>query len=147
MLCDKAYRLRLPHSEVSPAFIEAVLNSNELSRKIENLKTGISDSGVNITQSGLLGLYIPIPPLDEQHEIERQLDEYLSVIDKNEKDIDAELGQSEVLRQAILKKAYSGQLVDQNPNDESATVLLERIKTEKTKLTKPNKKSKRKTAA
>jgi type I restriction enzyme, S subunit len=147
ILCDKAYRLRLPNSEVSPTFMEALLNTSEFSRKIEKLKTGINDSGVNITQPGLLGLYVPIPPINEQLEIERQLAACLSVIDKIEKDIDAELRQSEALRQSILKKAFTGQLVHQNPNDEPASFLLERIKAEKAKQAKPKKKKKRKAKA
>jgi type I restriction enzyme S subunit len=45
--------------------------------------------------------------------------------------LDSEISHSEALRQSILKKAFSGQLVPQNPNDEPASVLLERIRAEK----------------
>ena len=60
-----------------------------------------------------------------------ELEAKLSVIDENEKTIKSQLLKSEALRQSILKKAFSGQLVAQNPDDEPASVLLERIAKEK----------------
>ena len=56
---------------------------------------------------------------------------HLSVADEVEKTITAELKRAEQLRQSILKQAFSGKLVPQGPNDEPASVLLERIKAEK----------------
>ena len=64
--------------------------------------------------------------------------------------IDLALKQAETLRQAILKKAFSGNLVVQAPNDEPASVLLDRIKDERERLMKNNrskKTKKRKTTA
>jgi type I restriction enzyme, S subunit len=54
-----------------------------------------------------------------------------SIIDQFEQTITTSLQQAEALRQSILKKAFSGQLVPQDPNDEPASVLLERIQAEK----------------
>jgi type I restriction enzyme S subunit len=61
--------------------------------------------------------------------------------------IDTELKKCEALRQSILKKAFSGQLVPQNPNDEPAFVLLERIKAEKAANAKDDKKGRTKQTA
>ena len=47
------------------------------------------------------------------------------------------------LRQSIVKKAFSGELVPQDPNDEPASILLERIKTEKKNQNYQNKKSRK----
>jgi len=58
-------------------------------------------------------------------------EDIFSQIDKLDLEIRASLKQSEALRQSILKKAFSGQLVAQDPNDEPAAALLERIRTEK----------------
>lgn len=69
--------------------------------------------------------------LHEQQEIVRLLDERFSVIEENEREIDAALKRSEALRQSILKKAFTGQLVPQYPSDEPASVLLERIRAER----------------
>ena len=72
-----------------------------------------------------------VPPVEEQKEIVRLLKENLSAIERMDDEIEDGLKKSESLRQSILKKAFSGQLVPQDPNDEPASVLLERIRAEK----------------
>jgi type I restriction enzyme, S subunit len=131
MLCDKAYRLVLSELAASPEFVERLLCSPASAAAIEDLKTGINDSGVNLTQTAFLQLTFPIPPLPEQQEIVRLLDEQFTVIAQNEQEIDAALKRSAALRQSILKKAFTGQLVPQDPTDEPASVLLERIRNER----------------
>ena len=76
-------------------------------------------------------LPFPLPPLSEQQAIVSEVESRLSVADEVEKTITAELKRAEQLRQSILKRAFSGKLVPQDPNDEPASVLLERIKAEK----------------
>ena len=76
-------------------------------------------------------LPFPLPPLFEQQAIVSEVDSRLSVADEVEKTVTAELKRAEQLRQSILKKAFSGKLVPQDPNDEPASVLLERIKAQK----------------
>ena len=62
--------------------------------------------------------------------------------------IDDQLLRARALRQAILKKAFSGQLVPQDPKDEPASVLLERIRAEKQQANPPKKsKTKKETTA
>jgi type I restriction enzyme S subunit len=72
-----------------------------------------------------------LPPLAEQHQIVQEIESRLSVCDKLEETITASLQQSESLRQSILKKAFEGRLVPQDPSDPPASELLERIKKEK----------------
>lgn len=76
---------------------------------------------------------IPLPPIEEQKQIIMLLNEAISVIENLENEIDAQLQKSEVLRQSILKKAFSGQLVAQDAKDEPASALLSRIRAEKEK--------------
>ena len=75
--------------------------------------------------------HIPVPPLTEQEQIVSELERHLSVADEAEATIDAELKRAEHLRQSILKHAFSGKLVPQDPNDEPASVLLEKVRDEK----------------
>ena len=85
----------------------------------------------NINLAILKDLAIPFPSLAEQNVIAQEINRHLSVADEVEKTITVELKRAEQLRQSILKKAFSGELVPQDSNDEPASVLLERIKTEK----------------
>ena len=77
-----------------------------------------------------------LPPIPEQHAIVTEIESRLSVCDKIEESIEHSLKQSEALRQSILKKAFEGKLVPQNPTDEPASGLLDRIKSER-EMNKP----------
>ncbi len=92
---------------------------------------------------------IPMPSLREQEKIIEVIDSCTSTIDTFEKDINEALLKSQSLRQAILKKAFSGQLVPQDPNDEPASVLLDHIKAEKMAQaqTRPTSRKKKKTVS
>jgi type I restriction enzyme S subunit len=83
-----------------------------------------------------------LPPLAEQEQIVALVEERLSQIDSAEKTIDAELTRAKRLRQSILKQAFEGKLVPQNPKDEPASVLLERIKASR-EAEQPKKKTKK----
>jgi type I restriction enzyme S subunit len=63
----------------------------------------------------------------------QELNSKFSVIDHLTQTIDQALTRAETLRQSILKKAFSGKLVPQDPNDEPASELLKRIKAEREK--------------
>ncbi len=85
----------------------------------------------NVNGTKLKLLSVPIPPEEEQQTLVEEVDRCFSMADVVERIITAELKRAEQLRQSILKKAFSGGLVPQSPNDEPVSVLLERIKTEK----------------
>jgi len=93
----------------------------------------------NIGIASIEKFVFPLCSYREQTKIVEILESHLSVLDKQEKQIEDSLLASESLRQSILKKAFSGQLVAQDPNDEPAAVLLERIKAEKTAQTSTRK--------
>ncbi|MBL8252852.1 MAG: restriction endonuclease subunit S, partial [Candidatus Competibacter sp.] len=85
----------------------------------------------NVNGSKLAALAIPLPPNQEQIEIARLLLEQRGSSFEQSKAIELGLRQSSAQRQNILKAAFSGQLVPQDPNDEPASVLLERIRAER----------------
>ena len=89
---------------------------------------------------------LPLCALAEQQKIVCLLEERFAAIEQQEREIDSALKQAETLRQAILKKAFSGQLVTQDPRDEPASALLDRIRAEREKAVKNNhsKKTKKK---
>ena len=81
-----------------------------------------------------------MPPTAEQYRIAAKIDELFSTLDhglENLKKAGAQLD-DRPLRQAILKKAFSGRLVAQDPNDEPAAVLLDRIGAERKQVEKRN---------
>jgi type I restriction enzyme S subunit len=72
-----------------------------------------------------------LPPLAEQEAIVEAVEDQLSIIDHVESDLGAELKSAQALRQSILRHAFEGKLVPQNPKDEPAGELLKRIAAER----------------
>ncbi len=82
----------------------------------------------NINLSTLSDILFPLPPLDEQRQLLAEIEKRFAVADELEKVVNEGLEKADKLKQSILKKAFEGKLVAQNPNDEPASVLLARIK-------------------
>ena len=115
---------------LSPDYVCAHINSQHGRAYISTVKSQqVGQANVNGTK--LAAMPIPLPPLTEQRRIVAEVERHLSVIQKAEAAVDAGLKRAERLRQSILKQAFSGQLVPQDPDDEPASVLLERIRAER----------------
>ena len=76
-------------------------------------------------------LPVPLPPLAEQTEVCREVARRLSVAEQTGKQVDSGLRRAARLRQSLLKRAFEGKLVPQDPDDEPASALLGRIKAER----------------
>ena len=123
-------RLRSNPAALLPEFLAALLSSHLLRTQIEHMAK--STSGVNnINSKEIKSFIVPLCSLSEQEEVIRQLSASLSAIDSTQVEISNQLLKAAALRQSILKKAFSGQLIAQNPNDEPASALLEGIKSAK----------------
>jgi len=95
---------------------------------------------VNIAHLGaerLSKIEFPLSPLDEQVRIVSEVERRLSVLKTLESQLSANLARAEQLRQSVLLKAFAGQLVSQDPNDEPADVLLDQIRSKRQESAKP----------
>jgi len=112
---------------VNPKYIELFIMSART--RIDAYAPATAQKNINLTT--LENLVVPFTSIKQQNKVIDYLDEQFSIIHQQIKDIDENLLKCKALRQTILKKAFSGQLVPQDPNDEPASVLLERIAREK----------------
>jgi type I restriction enzyme, S subunit len=90
---------------------------------------GAGKPGLNL--DNLRELLIPLPSIQEQVVIAESVEDQISVVEHLEADLDAKMKSAQGLRQAILRHAFTGQLVPQDPNDEPALELLKRIAAER----------------
>lgn len=126
---------RFPKSLVNPEYAAYFLNS-----KVTRHRMLKEVAGVAITRLTLVKLNraeFVLPPLVEQQQIVLELESKLSEVDQLELTLTTSLQQAEALRQSILKKAFSGQLVPQDPHDEPASALLARIRAEREQFDAP----------
>ena len=95
----------------------------------ENLdKAAPATAQKNINLQTLNEILVPVPTLAEQERIVAEIESRFERADALETAVDRALNDAEKLKQAVLKKAFSGELVPQNPDDEPASVLLDRIR-------------------
>ncbi|WP_275068432.1 restriction endonuclease subunit S [Plantibacter flavus] len=80
MMSGKMYRLR-PDERLDSRFLELFLLSDEAQKRIDEMKTGISDSGLNLTHGRFIQLPVPVPPLEEQNRVVAILEDRLSRLD------------------------------------------------------------------
>ena len=119
-----------PHPSLADAkYLNVALNSHLLKSIAKNIVHGVGRPRLN--QQQVKSLPLPLSNLAEQHVIVEEVVRCLSVADEMEKAVEQSLKRAERLRQSILKRAFEGKLVPQDPSDQPASVLLERIKAEK----------------
>lgn len=122
---DKLIRVQLAIADPFPSFVEIAANIG-VSRKhmVARARTTAGQTGISGTD--VREMPISLPPLDEQAKIVTDVAEKLSQIEAANKAIDHSLQRAARLRQSILKQAFEGKLVAQDPADEPASVLLGR---------------------
>ena len=114
-----------------------------ISNEIDNLKKKAKSMIPGISRKDMLELIIPLPPLKEQQNISLKAKSFEPIIGKYDtyynakNDLDSSI--YDTLKKSLLQYAIQGKLVPQDPNDEPASVLLERIRAEKEQLIKEGK--------
>ncbi len=111
-------------------YLEAAWNTGETRRYIaENIKTTSGQQG--IAGGDIKAAAFPLPPAEEQALIAELIWDAFDRIQLMQEHCETELARSAALRQSILKDAFAGRLVPQDPNDEPASELLGRIRAER----------------
>ena len=127
--------------KVNPYFFLYLLECYKGLKIIEEYSKGVTIK--HFVQSSLNAMFLPLPPLNEQQRIVNKINEAMPVVAKYDTTHSKvkELNETfpEVLKRSILQWAAQGRLVPQNPTDEPASVLLERIREEKQRLVKEGK--------
>ncbi len=133
LLSDKSMRL-LHGPSVDKVWLQTMLGSPWVRRQLSTKSTGTKEGMRNVSQGSVLDVVIPLAPAAECLELVETVEDQLSVIEHLEADLDAKLKSAQALRQSILRHAFTGQLVPQDPKDEPAAELLTRIAAQREEL-------------
>ncbi len=123
--------MRLTPVVISPKFCFWLFKSPLFRNYVDGLNTGSLIQ--HMFSSQVDKFMLPLPPLEEQKEIVRRVEKMFEKIDRMEQEYQKAAKLCDRLEQATLAKAFRGELVPQDPNDEPASVLLEQVKREKAK--------------
>ena len=110
-------------------YLNTALNAHQTRRRVADIIHGVGRPRLNLRE--IKGLCLALPPLAEQHRIVAEAERRLSVIQQAVVVVETSLQRAERLRQSILKQAFSGELVPQDPDEEPAWVLLELIRAQR----------------
>ncbi|MCL6447658.1 MAG: restriction endonuclease subunit S [Armatimonadetes bacterium] len=123
-------RLRVLPQCAHPKYVVTYLQSFYGLRELrKNAKHAVNQSSIN--QEDVKSSVLPLPPLLEQQEIVRRVDALFKIADQIEARYQRARAYVDKLTQSILAKAFRGELVPQDPADEPASILLERIREER----------------
>ncbi len=125
-------RMKINLERGDPEYLIKYLNSQQgLNELRKNAKHAVNQSSIN--QQDVKAVTIPLPPLEEQKEIVRQVNKLFALADKLESHYKKAKEKIDKLPLSVLAKTFRGELVPQDPNDEPASELLKRIIEEKEK--------------
>lgn len=125
MLSDKILRFKFD-KRVIPEYVLHFTRSNLYRNQIEQLASGNQDGMRNVSQKNMKLVEFPIPKLEEQAEIVRLLDDLLDKEQQAKEAAEGVLEQIDLIKKAILDRAFRGDLGTNDPSEESAIKLLER---------------------
>ena len=114
------------HELILPEYIQVALNSPKCFERAQSYTHGVANRDLGLKR--MIKICFPIPVFEEQTEIVRLVEQYFALADTLEKNLVNAKQRVDNLTQSILAKAFRGELVPQDPNDEPADKLLARIK-------------------
>lgn len=130
--------IRVQPDRILPKFLAIYISSQIVQRFIHNENYGVTRQA--LTKAQIMNFSISFPTLDEQQHIISRVSSLFSTADAIESQYNILKEKIDNLPQALLAKAFRGELVPQDPDDEPAAVLLEKIRNEMGKLGKKGKK-------
>ena len=128
------HRLR-PYDRIYTKFYYYIMYLYKANGRINGNGIGLQ----GLSSNALHNIIVPVPPVEEQKRIVDSIDSVLSLIEQIESHKQNLSSQIDNIKSKILDFAIRGKLVPQDPNDEPASVLLERIRAEKEELIKQGK--------
>ncbi|MEH2363220.1 restriction endonuclease subunit S [Nostoc sp.] len=128
-ICGTGSMILRSQSHLSPKYLQIFLSCPDT---VEILKAeAVGTTMINLNQQVLLSLELWLPTLAEQQEIVHRVEHFFAYADRLEARHQSACTLVELLTPTLLAKAFRGELVPQDPKDESASVLLERIRAER----------------
>ena len=129
------HRVRF-YGEINPHYFRLLLECYKGNKILDEWSKGMTIK--HLVQSALNAIYFPLPPIQEQQRIVDKFQSLLPLLERYN-NIEAKLSSlntnfPELLKKSILQEAVQGKIVPQDPLDEPASVLLERIRAEKERL-------------
>ncbi len=122
-----------PWSEfIERRYCKIAIDSFLVRDQLIDITQGVAQQKISLER--FKSIRFPLPPLEEQKEIVRQVDKLFSLADKVEEHYQKARARVDTLAQSVLAKAFRGELVPQDPDDEPAEKLLQRIQEEKAKM-------------
>lgn len=133
---DLLIRIRT-NERVTPEYVHLVLSSTRVRDQLRNAAKGLAGSMPKIDQGAVAAVQIPVPELSDQNGVVGRASFIQAGIERMGQELAKAMIRRQRLRRSLLVEAFAGRLVPQDPDDEPASVLLERIRAERAAQPKP----------
>ncbi|MFC4911450.1 restriction endonuclease subunit S [Actinomadura gamaensis] len=118
-----------PGLELDPSYLEFVWNTPKTAREVRSVAS--STSGLfTLSAAKVKSISIPVPPRSVQELLVAEVQRWWACLDDAERSLEGGYRKAGSLRRSLLAEAFAGRLVGQNPSDEPASILLDRIRSE-----------------
>ena len=127
---DLLIRVRV-NEAAAPGYVQLILSTTRLRSYFRQNAKGLAGSMPKIDQDTLLRAELPIPSVEKQRRTVAGVNAYMDATDRLRRELEISRRRSSQFRRSLLAEAFAGRLVPQDPADEPASVLLERVRAER----------------